>query len=156
MNHDKFMDELSGYWSRLEDKEGILTSIYEATEKAPEAALTAIIKWMKQNVPPTRLIGVSDIREAAGATNSALSVTQARGMDIVCDACSTPYSYSMGILDVCPRCRFPGETQLDCVDMRNKGVNDVRYWMYYERRKEEALAELATRIKTGYIPADPE
>ena len=118
MKRDEFVQKLGTYWSRTPIE--VLDEIRSAVWAASDAARSDIMQQMKRTVPPARIVGVSDIYDAANATGSALTRYAAHEFDVRCACCQGGFSYQQGVRDECPACGFP---HIRTIDLRGYEAN---------------------------------
>lgn len=114
MDNHGFMSALSDYYGNT--KERVLSWIGFEVARIDEKDLQRLFDDIIGNVPPSRVIGVSDIRAAMSRCGFFYKAKQESREAILvdCDICGLSYRWVQssadpenGLHDKCPRCKFP-------------------------------------------------
>lgn len=136
MTKQEFGVKIGTYWGRVGSTPEVHDEILNVVAAAPDAALGPIYEKLKEKHTPARLLGVSDIYEAAREAGAALRMSGRRSLDVECDCCGSKFAYSQGSVDVCPRCGFPYSETLMINDHKKIGRMPQGYAEAYEKRRK--------------------
>lgn len=109
MRSDEFVKFAQEYWRKLSEEGNakIVEEIARVISGASPAGRRVIKEHLEKTIPPSRLLGVADLYEAARTVQAPLKRRELRGFDITCDCCGRMYTYTQGVRDVCAHCGFP-------------------------------------------------
>ena len=102
MTRDEFLQKVGTYWSRTPIE--VLDEIRNTVWSATDLARAELWRQMQRTVPAGRMVGVSDVYDAANATSTALTRHTAKEFNVRCDHCHATWSYLQGTRDQCPYC----------------------------------------------------
>ena len=135
MTKQEFGVKIGTYWGRVGSSPEVHDEILNVVASAPDAALGPIYEKLKEKHTPARLLGVSDIYEAAREAGAALRMSDRRSHEVECDCCGSKFHYSQGAVDICPRCKFPYSDYLQLQDYKKAGRMPQNLPETYEKKR---------------------